>query len=309
MMPNTNKQVLIAGATGLIGQELTHALVNMGYSVVLLPRSIKRAKQKMPDSVTYLEWDGSFSTWLVKEVERSAVIVNLAGEGIANKRWTKLRRMQLVRSRLGTTRILAKACHYAKSKPEVFIQGSAIGYYPLSTDEVFSEDSAAGTGFLSRLTSDWEAVAKNEVPNEIRLVLLRSGVVLSHKGGMLPKMLKPVKFFVGGWFGSGNQVVSWIHIVDEIKAIITLMLNPKANGAFNLVAPNPVSQKNLVKQIGYITKKPAWICIPRLPIKLIMGQMADELLYGGSRVESKKLNEINFHFSYPTIEVALNNLI
>ncbi len=304
-----NKQILIAGATGLIGSELTRTLVENGYNVMVLTRFPKLVKQEFPERLNYIEWNGIFTTWLVREVEKSYAVINLAGESIATKRWTRRRRMQLIRSRLGTARALAKACHYAKKKPEVFIQGSATGYYPFSTSEVFNEDSKPGNSFLSRLTLDWEAVPSHEVPESIRLVIVRTGVVLSQNGGMLSKLVIPIKLFVGGWFGNGSQPISWIHIRDEVNAIIHLMHSQEAKGAFNLVAPEPITQKNLVKLIAKKLKRLAWVPIPALPIKLLMGQMANELLLNGNMVEPKKLLESGYQFSFPNIDGALDNLL
>lgn len=309
MKPFKSKQILISGATGLIGKELTRTLVDSGYNVMVLSRSPYKITEEFPEQVSCIEWHGDFTTWLVREVEKSYAVINLAGEGIANSRWTRRRRMQLIRSRLGTTRALAKACHYAKKKPEVFIQGSATGYYPLASNEVFNENSGPGNSFLSRLTADWEAVAKHEVPDGIRLILIRSGVVLSHKGGMLPKLVKPVKLFAGGWFGSGKQMISWIHIRDEVNAIVHLMLEPKAKGPFNLVAPNPVSQKQIIKSIAKRLKRPALISIPAFIIKWILGQMAVELLLNGNYIETQKLPEAGFEFNFQTIDSALDDLI
>ncbi len=309
MKPFKDSQILVSGATGLIGQELTRALVDSGYRVMVLSRSPKFVEKELSSGIHYIEWHGDFTTWLVREVEKSYAVINLAGEGIANSRWTRRRRMQLIRSRLGTTRALAKACHYAQKKPKVFIQGSATGYYPFSESQIYNENSLPGYSFLSRLTADWEAVATHELPSEIRLVLIRTGVVLSNKGGMLPKLVKPVNFFAGGWFGSGNQKISWIHIRDEVDAIIHLLLEPKAKGPFNLVAPNPLSQKDLVKKIAQKLRRASWISIPAPIVKLIMGQMADELLLNGNHIESLKLKEVGYEFNFKSIETALDDLL
>jgi uncharacterized protein len=309
MINSNNKQILLAGGTGLIGRELTAALVNQGYNVVILSRSPFGTVKRLPQRASAIEWKGEFTTWLVREVEKSYAIINLAGEGIANKPWTLRRRMQLIRSRLGITRSLAKACHYAKRKPEVFIQGSAIGYYPFSDNEIFNEQSPPGEGFLSRLTSDWESVAKVEVPNEIRLLIIRTGVVLSSKGGMFPKLVKPIKNFIGSWFGSGKQFLSWVHIRDEVNAIIHLMHTVSASGAFNIVAPEPLSQKQLVKKIAKRLTRPAWFSIPALPLQWVLGQMAEELLLNGSKVEPTRLKESGYEFTYPDIEMALDDLL
>ena len=308
-MLSKKKQILIAGATGLIGQSLTRLLVKKGYKVMVLTRSPQQVHEEFPDMVGYIEWGGIFTSWLVREVEKSAAIINLAGEGIASKRWTRRRRMQLIRSRLGTTRALAKACHYANKKPDVFLQASAAGYYPLNSSSTFMEDTAPGKTFLSRLSSDWEAVAKKEIPESIRLVLLRTGVVLSPNGGMLRELLRPIKLFVGGWFGSGKQMVPWIHIDDQVRAITHLMENSDAKGPFNLASPSPLSQKKLVKRVARELKRPAWVPIPAMPIKLMFGQMGRELLLSGNSISPSKLIDSGFVFTFPTINEALSDLL
>jgi uncharacterized protein (TIGR01777 family) len=310
MIENSSRQILIAGGTGLIGQELVKALIFSGYKIVVLTRSSSSPTEWINNqSITSITWSGDFTSWLVREVEKSVAVINLAGENIATKRWSSHRKKQLIQSRMETTKALTKACQYASKKPNVFIQASAIGFYPSSNNETFSEDSEPGIGFLSQLTSDWETVVKNEIPKSVRLVIIRTGVVLSTKGGMLQKLVKPINFFVGGWFGSGEQVVSWIHIKDEVDAILHLLKNSNAEGLFNLVAPNPQSQKQLVKAIAKATNRIAWLPIPSILVKLIFGSMAKEVLLSGNHVESKKLSDLGFTFSYPTIDSALNNLM
>ena len=303
------KHIVIAGATGLIGTELTKKLVDNGNTVLILTRSPKNVDTAYIGKVTYFEWDGTFTTWLVREVEKCNVVINLAGESIASKPWTRRRRMQLIRSRLGTTRALAKACQYAKNKPEVFLQGSATGYYPLTSEKAFTETDSPGTSFLARLTNNWEQVAQTEVPESIRLAIVRTGIVLSNKGGMLPKLLAPIKLFVGGWFASGKQMVPWIHINDEVNAIIHLAANSNAKGAYNLASPNAVSQKALVKAIAKAAKRSAWIPIPAFAVRLLLGQMANELLLNGNSVSPQKLTESGFELTYPNLNNALKSLL
>jgi hypothetical protein len=309
MKTTKNKQILIAGATGLIGRALTKSLINEGYNVMVLTRFPKVVDNEFPEKVNYIEWNGIFTTWLVREVEKSIAVINLAGEGIANKRWGRKRKLKLIKSRLSSARALAKACNYAKKKPEVFIQASAIGYYPFSLTEVFNEDSPSGNSFLSNLSVDWEAVASHDIPKEIRLVIIRTGIVLSKHGGFLPKLVYPIKFLVGGWFGNGQQVMSWIHIQDEVNAILFLMENSNAKGPFNLVAPNPISQKELVQKIARRLKRPACFAIPNHITKAIYGQMGKELMLSSQNVEPKKLINSGFSFSFPTIDSAIESLL
>lgn len=302
------KQILIAGATGLIGQELTRSLVGLDYHVMVLTRNPAKVKGNLPKTVGYLEWNGTFTNKLVREVEKSFAVINLAGEGIASKRWNRRRRFQLVRSRLGTTHALAKACQYANPKPSVFIQASAIGYYPNSDFEIFNEHSPCGSDFLSRLSADWEAIANHEVPQDVRLIILRTGIILSNKGGMLPKLIVPINFYAGGWLGSGEQVVSWIHLHDEVNAILYLLERHDAKGPFNLVAPNPVTQKILVKQVAKNLHRPAYTFVPRFIVRWFFGEMGKEIMLSNQNIEPKKLKELGFEFSFPTIADAIDNL-
>ena len=310
MVENSSRQILIAGGTGLIGKELVKALTSSGYKTAVLTRSSSLPAEWINNHlVTSIIRSGAFTSWLVREVEKSVAVINLAGENLATKRWSRHRKTQLTQSRMGTTRALAKACQYAAKKPDVFIQASAIGFYPLSDNEIFSENSEPGTGFLAQLTSNWETKAKNEIPKGIRLVLIRTGVVLSMRGGMLPKLVKPTKFFSGGWFGKGTQIISWIHIKDEVDAILHLLTSKNADGPFNLVAPNPKSQKQLVKAVAKATNRIAWVAIPSILVKLIFGSMAKEVLLSGNHVEPNKLRDSGFNFTYPTIDSALVNLL
>jgi uncharacterized protein (TIGR01777 family) len=304
------KQILIAGATGLIGYDLVNSLLVHGYKIVILTRSALRNDEWLKNpNISSIEWGGIFTNWLVREIEKSFAVINLAGENIASKPWTRRRRMQLIRSRLGTTRALAKACHYAEKKPKAFIQASASGYYSTSTKDIQHETSSQGTGFLARLTADWESVAQHELPDDIRLVLIRTGVVLSKNDGMLPKLVLPIKLFVGGWFGSGQQPVPWIHIDDEVNAIIHLLHTETASGPFNLVAPQSINQKDLTKAIAKKIRRIAWVPIPAPLIKLILGQMGKELLLSGSLIDSSKLTKTGFTFQHPTVSKALDSLL
>ncbi|NHB68364.1 TIGR01777 family oxidoreductase [Perlabentimonas gracilis] len=309
MVAAKQKQILIAGATGLIGQELVSALLAAGYKIVVLTHSsLRDAPWANHPSVSSIEWTGIFTNWLVREVEKSYAVINLAGQNIAAKPWTRRRRMQLIRSRLGTTRALAKACHYAQKQPNVFVQASATGFYSTKTKDTQNESTKKGEGFLARLTADWESVAQHELPSSIRLVLIRTGVVLSNKGGMLPKLTLPIKLMIGGWFGNGKQYVPWIHIHDEVNAIIHLMHTESASGPFNIVSPQAISQKELVKAVAKKLKRAAWIPIPAPAIKLLLGQMGYELLLSGSLVDSSKLVQTGYNFKYPTLSKALDNL-
>lgn len=309
-MKTDAKKIIVAGGTGLIGQELVKQLVQLGYQVVVLSRAPSKVNALFnSNKVLVKQWSGTYTSQLTQEIENSYAVINLAGENISAKRWTSKRRKELTQSRIRPTQALAKACAEALKKPEVFIQASAIGYYPFqASSTVFTEDSEPGTGFLSNLTAKWEAAAKEELPTSIRLVTIRTGVVLSEKGGMYPKLRLPIKLFVGGWFGNGNQSTPWIHITDHVNAIIHLLKNNATTGPYNLVSPKPVTQKVLVKLIAQKHKRVAFIPIPSFITKLIFGEMGTEILLNGAKVSAKKLINSGFSFSFPSIEASVNNL-
>jgi uncharacterized protein len=302
------RRILVAGGTGLIGRTLVAALLSKGYCVSILTRNVNSIKKNRSETLNYVVWDGHFSPKLVHDVNDCYAIINLAGEGIGDGLWTTSRRKRLIWSRLGATRALARACQFASKKPSVFIQASAIGYYQSNVDELQTEESLPGKSFLSRLTLDWEASAKYEVPTGIRLVLLRTGVVLSRNGGMLKKLVLPIKLCAGAWFGNGKQVVPWIHIADEVNAIIHLLESNSAQGAFNLVAPNSVNQKELIKVVAKKLNRSAVLSIPAKVVKTLLGQMGEELMLSGSNVSSEKLKSQNFNFIHPNIEIAIDDL-
>jgi hypothetical protein len=302
------RRILVAGGTGLIGQTLVAALLSKGYSVNILTRNANAIRKSQPENLNYVLWDGHFSPKLVHDVNDSYAIINLAGEGIGDGLWTTSRRKRLIWSRLGATRALARACQFATKKPSVFIQASAIGFYPSNVDEVQTEESLPGSSFLSRLTVDWEASAKYEVPTGVRLVLLRTGVVLSRNGGMLKKLVLPIKLFAGAWFGNGKQIVPWIHIADEVNAILHLLEDDSAHGAYNLVAPHTVSQRELIKAVAKKLKRPAFLYIPAFLVKLLLGKMGEELMLSSSNVSPEKLTNLKFRFKHPQIEGAIDNL-
>jgi len=307
---NTDKRIIVAGGTGLIGQELVAQLVLLGYHVVVLSRAPGKVHTLFHSNLVSKKlWLGTFTSQLTQDIENSYAVINLAGENISSKRWTNKRQKELTQSRITTTQALAKACAAAIKQPEVFIQASAIGYYPFQpSSTVYTEKSEPGTGFLSNLTVKWEAAVKNELPQSIRLVTIRTGVVLSAKGGMYPKLLLPIKLFAGGWFGNGNQNTAWIHITDHVNAIIHLLKTSTATGPYNLVSPELVTQKELVKIIAKKQKRSAFMPIPSPIVKLIFGEMATEILLNGAKVSANKLIDSGFSFSFPSIKKAVNSL-
>jgi uncharacterized protein len=302
-----NKNVYIIGATGLIGKNLVETLRTSEYNPIVLTRNPSKAKHLFGNSIEIQLWDGENTDNLTSILDGAKAVVNLAGESIAT-RWTKTKRESIQKSRTVSTHAVVRAIHQCKVAPEVFIQASAIGYYPHNSKNQFNEEGKSGDGFLSQVVKEWEQVALM-AESKTRLVLIRTGVVLSNEDGFMSKILIPVKFFIGGWFGKGDQILSWIHIKDHVKAMHFLIENESCTGAFNLVSPEPISYKLFMKKIGEILKRPVWFPIPSVILKLIFGQMATEVILSNQNIIPKGLLATGYKFEFGSIDGALNDLL
>jgi hypothetical protein len=236
-------------------------------------------------------------------------VVHLAGAGIGDKRWTDAYKMEILQSRTLGTALLADTMASLDKKPTVFLSGSAIGIYGVRDDTELGEDAAIGTGFLADVCRDWEAASASASAAGIRTVLLRTGIVLSPKGGALKKQLPLFKLGLGGKFGNGKQWQSWISITDEVNAIIHL-LTSNLSGAVNLTAPNAVTNAEFTRVLASVVSRPAILPIPSFGPKLLLGgELADALLFTGQRVVPNALVADGFHFAHPTLDVALRALL
>lgn len=299
-------RVLVTGGTGLIGRALVADLARDGHEVVVLSRSPMRAPA-LPSGVEVQPWDArSTAGWgpLVNGVD---VIVNLAGENISAGRWTAARKMRIAQSRLEAGRALVAAVEAATRKPRALIQASAVGYYGPHGAEPLSEDAPPGDDWLSHLAVEWEAITRPVEDFGVRRTVIRTGVVLSLEGGALPKMALPFRFFAGGPVGSGQQPFPWIHIADEVAAIRFLIDHPEARGPFNLTAPQAVNNAAFSRALGQAMRRPAWLPVPGLALRLLFGQMATVLLTGQNAVPTK-LQQAGFTFRFPTIDAALSDI-
>lgn len=270
-------KVAIAGASGLIGSELARALEERGDEVLRLPR---------------------FGTapW---SLGGAAVVVNLAGANVAGKRWTPEYKKELRDSRVLTTRALVEL------KPPVLVNASAVGYYGGRGDEILDERSGPGRDFLAGLCVEWEAEAARSAG---RSVMLRTGIVLSTRGGALQQMLLPFRAFVGGPVGSGKQWFPWIHSADEIAAILWCIDHGHLSGPVNLVSPGIVTMKQFAQALGRALHRPAILSVPAAPLKLLLGEMAEAMLEG-QRAVPKKLLDDGFKFRFADLDAALANLL
>lgn len=286
-------RVLITGGTGFIGQALVKALTDRGDEAVVLSRS----SAINPEVVTELD-----------QIQQSVdAVVNLAGAGIVDKRWTAERKQLLRDSRIDTTAKLLQWIAKQSQRPSVLVSGSAIGFYGSQLSQILAEEAQPVDGFTHQLCADWEAEASQATELGLRVCLIRTGVVLG-AGGALQKMLPPFRLGLGGPIASGQQWMSWIHLEDEVRAILWLLDNPTLQGAFNLTAPEPVNNAEFSKTLGKVLHRPAFFPLPGLVLKLMLGE-ASELLLQGQRVVPAKLQASGFEFRYPALQPALAQLL
>ncbi|MBE0637503.1 MAG: TIGR01777 family protein [Bacteroidales bacterium] len=300
-------KIILIGATGFIGQQLVKNLSSKKHHLTIVSRNKAKAEKIFLNHSDFAGWDGRDPKALTDIINCSDAVINLAGESIAGGRWTDKRKQQILSSRIQSTKAVVNAINEADKKPKVLIQASAVGYYGADNIRTFDENSSAGKGFLADVTVQWEQAAK-ELDKSVRVVFLRTGVVLDYNGGALPKMAMPFKLGIGGHIGLGKQWFSWIHIDDEVRAIEFLLENENAFGPFNLTAPEPVTMKEFSKTLGKALKRPSWLHVPSFAIKLLMGKMGEEMLLSGQRVVPKKLMELGFTFRYTIVFDALKSI-
>jgi uncharacterized protein (TIGR01777 family) len=297
-------QVAISGASGLIGGALARSLRADGHTV----RPLVRRASNEPGAV---RWDPAAGTIDAAALDGVDAVVNLAGAGIGDRRWSEARKREIHDSRTMSTDLLARTLAGLDRKPGVLVSGSAIGYYGHDRgDEVVTELSPRGNGFLAGLVADWEASAAPAAEAGIRTVRLRSGLVFAPKSGILPRIVLPFRLFVGGRLGSGRQWVSWITLEDEVAAIRFVLERDGISGPVNAVAPEPVTNAELAKAIGAVLGRPAVVPAPSLAFRLVLGrEMADELLLASQRVRPDVLVAAGFGFRHTDVTGALRDVL
>jgi uncharacterized protein (TIGR01777 family) len=294
--------VLLTGASGLIGSQVANALKARNDRVI----SVTRRNAHLDRSITWNPFDKYPSEALINAVDQSDAIVHLAGENIAGGRWNRKRKDAIRESRIRGTQQIVAAINAARRKPRAFLCASAIGFYGDRGDEILDESSSHGDAWLSEVCREWEASAAQA---HARIVHLRFGIVLSKSGGALPRIMRPFRFGLGGPVGSGNQWMSWIVIGDAVRAILHLLDHSTETGPVNIVAPNPVTNENFSRMLGTVLHRPALFRVPAPVLRLVLGEMADELLLSSQRVRPEALGRNGFEFQYPTIESALKQLL
>ncbi len=297
--------VLIAGGTGLVGTRLSHLLKAQNYEVIHLSR-----KENLKAEFPAYRWDLNTMEIDKEAWKKTDYILNLAGTGIADKRWTKTRKKAIIDSRVKSNALIEKYIREYPHQPKAYIAAAAIGYYGNTGEQWLDETSTPDNkGFLSKSCIEWEKSIQAVAQTGIRTVWLRVGIVLSTLGGALAKMLPSYKLRVGAYFGDGQQYYSWIHIDDMCKLFIAAIENEQIQGVYNGVAPNPERNKDFAYKIAEALDQKAFIApSPALALRLAMGEMADVVLHG-NRCSAKKISATGFEFDYPQLIPALKDII
>lgn len=301
-------RAVITGASGFIGRALCERLRG-DYEIVALSRNAEQAAKSPAGAARVVTWDGrTLGDW-IREVDGAAAVVNLAGENVASGRWTTSKKERILRSRIDCTRALVEAIKRVDNRPGVMIQASAVGYYGARGDELLDEGSSEGSSFLVEVCRESEGVGGEVETLGVRYVVVRTGVVLGAGGGALAKMMQPFRFYLGGHLGSGRQWLSWISLDDEVAAIEFLIKNRQLKGAFNLTSPQPVTMREFSRTLGRVLGRPAWVNVPGFVIRLLLGEMANEMLLRGQRVMPRRLREAGFEFKYEDLERAMTAIL
>jgi len=304
-------KIAISGATGFVGSRLVKRLHTEGHKILVLTRNTTFAQKVFPSqafpNLEIISYTPGVSGSWQDSIAGCDGVVNLAGEPIAEGRWTPERKQEILNTRkLGTQKIV-EAIAKANPQPTVLVNTSAIGYYGTSETASFDEDSASGNDFLAQVCQEWEAEASKVKDTNVRLVILRFGIVLGN-GGALGKMITPFKLFAGGPIGSGQQWFSWIHLDDIVSLIIQALTKPTMEGVYNATAPQPVRMNDLSTTMGNVMNRPSWLPVPGFAIEAILGDGAKVVLEG-QQVLPKRTLESGFEFQYPNLPSALKHIL
>jgi uncharacterized protein len=300
-------RVLVTGASGMIGSALCDSLLARGDEVVGLSRDPERAAAGNP-RVHWQPWVPAIERPPVEAFEAVDGVVNLVGEPI-NQRWSGGAKKRIIESRRTATHNLVQTIAALDVKPRVLVSQSAIGYYGDRGEELVDESGAAGAGFAAEVPQQWEAAAREVEGTGVRLVIVRTGLVLDSGGGLLKQLLTPFRLGVGGPIGDGRQYMSWIHLDDEIGVIEWALDDERASGPVNATAPNPVTNRVFAKTLGGVLRRPAVIPVPGFALSAMFGAEAAETFKGGARVLPRRTQDLGYVFRHPELEGALRDLL
>ncbi len=302
--------VAIVGGTGFIGRNIAPVLAGGGNTVTILTRNPRAASAAVEGDVHVRKWDPLNGQTSGNPFQGQDAVINLAGDSIAERRWTRSRKAVLRASRIETTRTLVTTLSRlsAPVRPNVLVNASGIGFYGLETANAVDESQGPGTGFLAELCVEWEREAFRATDYGIRTVCLRISMVLGKDGGALQNMLLPFKLFLGGPVGKGTQPVSWIHVEDLGRLIAAILRQPSYNGAINAASPHPVTMRKFCRQLGRALGRPSWIPVPAWALRLGLGELSTLLTHGQS-VRPRMAKQLGFAFTYPDLESALSAIL
>lgn len=295
--------IFITGGTGLIGRSLIRELSDRGNKITVLTRDVIKARNVFKSSVDFY----CPSLDALETLDDYDAVINLAGEPIVGKRWSERQKEVLCESRWSITYRLSELIKNSTNPPQVFISGSAVGYYGAQNGKTLTERSHPHDEFLHQLCYKWEQLAADSESDRTRVCVLRTGIVLSKDGGMLPKMILPFRFGLGSVFGRGDQYISWIHIQDMVDGILFLLNNFDAKGVFNLTAPNPETNKMFSRKLAAAMSRPCLFHLPKFLLKIILGEMST-MVVDGQRVVSENLLKSGYRFSFENLDDALEEI-
>ncbi|MCB0726946.1 MAG: TIGR01777 family oxidoreductase [Ignavibacteriae bacterium] len=305
------KKILVTGATGMIGSKLVKELIKMGALVRILTTNPEKAKKIFKN-----EYAKEIYNWakyddpavLYKLMEDADAVINLAGANVADKRWSDEYKKVIYDSRIDNTKLIVDALGYCQNTPECLINASGVGYYGFCGDEILNEDSASGNDFLAKVCKDWEIEALKAIESGVRVVNIRTGIVLDKNEGALKEMLTPFKFKIGVYQGNGKQWFSWIHIDDIVQMYIFALQNNKIKSALNGSSPHPVSNRKFIETIAGLMNVKLIMPVPEFILKIVVGEFAKNLCTG-QRVEPEVALKEEFKFKFPELKPALENIL
>jgi uncharacterized protein (TIGR01777 family) len=315
--------LILIGGSGFIGRALSDELLGNGHELTLVTRSPRYNTSLERPGLTVVGWDGTAKGSWTERLETSDGVINLAGESIGGKRWSKRQKNLIRSSRVETTRAIVEAITKSRGKGQFLINASAVGYYGNVPEGDVTESHPCGRGFLAEVCSEWENSLTTEGLSPLsplgplsalgggmtRFCTLRTGIVLSPAGGALQKFIPPYRLFIGGPIGSGCQWLPWIHITDAVRAIRFLLEHSTVSGPFNLTAPMPVTMDEFAHTIGLVLRRPSVVRVPASALRMLLGEMAGPLVLEGQRAIPRRLLEMGFEFIFPSLESALRDLL
>lgn len=302
------KKIVITGATGSIGKNLTQKLAARGDEITIFTGSIEKAKNSLPGVHKYVKWSAYEKGEWMSEMEGKDAVIHLAGESLFGRLWDDDYKEKILKSRVIGTKNLVEAIGRARQRPNSFISASAIGYYGGSKLVTFTEESQSGYGFLSEVCTKWEKETSEVENYGVRRVTIRVGIVLDKNAGILDWLQKFYNVYLGGSIGDGTQWISWIHLSDVANLFIHALDHDNIKGVLNAVSPNPVTMNQLTTSIKQILDKPSWIKLPSLPVEAAIGDAAVPITEG-IKVYPKRTLEMGFKYEHPNFEEAIKNIL